>query len=411
MTQDMEIDIKNTLIFTECVQNKVDKMLEIAAISYPKNEEFKKLVEIRNEKIMNAFKPRKVAAMLKFENVIESVNKEKDIANTPSPTYDLEPEAVNDEGLAQKDGPLIHGLMWSHAGRKRRYKNQTSIARTPEQNDVVEIRNRTLVEAARTILSTGKLPLFFWAEAIAIVRFTQNRSLVIPRHKKTPYHITNERKPTVKFFYIFASLCYIVRDGENLDKMKEKGDACNFVGYYTQSKGYRVYNKRTRFIVKTIHVNFDEFPQMMFEHNSSNLDPQCQTMAADHNNFGLAPQCQTMALEQNSLSPDPRIVSKSSAITTVDASDKRQPQKKTPSTSTAIAADLTQLDIQTPPEPTTQEQNENANENINQAENVMVDEGEFINIFDILHNTIGQKTIHWNKFLEILHNQLEQDDS
>ncbi|GJS50678.1 retrovirus-related pol polyprotein from transposon TNT 1-94, partial [Tanacetum coccineum] len=112
----------------------------------------------------------------------------------------------------------------------------TSTARTPEQNGVVERRNRTLVEAARTMLRAAKVPLFFWAEAIATAYFTQNRSLVIPQHKKTPYHIINARKPSVKFFHIFGSLCYIVRDGENLDKMKEKGDACIFVGYYTQSK-------------------------------------------------------------------------------------------------------------------------------------------------------------------------------
>nr|GEZ81049.1 hypothetical protein [Tanacetum cinerariifolium] len=75
---------------------------------------------------------------------------------------------------------------------------------TPEQNDVVKRRNHTL------------------AEAIATACFTQNRSLVIPRHEKTPYHIINDRKPLVKFFHIFCSLCYIARDGENLDKIKEK---------------------------------------------------------------------------------------------------------------------------------------------------------------------------------------------
>nr|GEZ48806.1 retrovirus-related Pol polyprotein from transposon TNT 1-94 [Tanacetum cinerariifolium] len=100
--------------------------------------------------------------------------------------------------------------------------HQTSIARTPEQNDVVERQKRTLVEAARIMLSAPKVPLFFWAEAIATACFTQTRSLVIPRHKKTPYHIINDQKPSVKFFHIFGSLCYIVRDGENLDKMKEK---------------------------------------------------------------------------------------------------------------------------------------------------------------------------------------------
>ncbi|GKA94304.1 putative ribonuclease H-like domain-containing protein [Tanacetum coccineum] len=76
------------------------------------------------------------------------------------------------------------------------------------------------------MLSAAKVPLYFWAEAIATTCFTQNRSLVIPRHEKTPYHVINVWKQLVKFFHIFGSLCYIVRDGENLDKMKEKGDAC-----------------------------------------------------------------------------------------------------------------------------------------------------------------------------------------
>ncbi|GJW35831.1 retrovirus-related pol polyprotein from transposon TNT 1-94 [Tanacetum coccineum] len=101
-------------------------------------------------------------------------------------------------------------------------EHQMSTARTPEQNGVVERRNRTLVDAARTMLSAAKVPLFFWAEAIATTCFTQNRSLVIPRHEKTPYHIINGHKPSVKFFHIFGFLCYIVKDGENIDKMKEK---------------------------------------------------------------------------------------------------------------------------------------------------------------------------------------------
>ncbi|GKC04854.1 retrovirus-related pol polyprotein from transposon TNT 1-94 [Tanacetum coccineum] len=105
---------------------------------------------------------------------------------------------------------------------KEGIRHETSTARTPEQNGVVERRNRTLVEAARTMLSAAKVPLFFWAEAIATTCFTQNRSLIIPRHEKTPYHIINGRKPSVKFFHIFGSLCYIVEDGKNLDKMRKK---------------------------------------------------------------------------------------------------------------------------------------------------------------------------------------------
>nr|GEW94618.1 hypothetical protein [Tanacetum cinerariifolium] len=160
--------------------------------------------------------------------------------------------------------------------------HQTSISRTPEQNSIVKRRNRTLVEAARTMLSAAKVPLFFWAEAIATACFTQNRSLIIPRHEKTPYHISNDRKPSVKLFHIFGSLCYIVRDGENLNKMKEKGDACIFVGYSTQSRSYRVFKKRTRVIVETIHVNFDELPQMASDHVSSDLVPQYRGETSSH---------------------------------------------------------------------------------------------------------------------------------
>ncbi|GKC95863.1 retrovirus-related pol polyprotein from transposon TNT 1-94, partial [Tanacetum coccineum] len=163
---------------------------------------------------------------------------------------------------------------------KEGIRHETSTARTPEQNGVVERRNRTLVEAARTMLSAAKVHLFFWAEAIATTCFTQNRSLVISQHEKTPYHIINARKPSVKFFHIFAYLCYIVKDGENIDKMKEKGNACIFVGYSTQSKAYRVFNKRTRMIVETIHVNFDELPQMASDHVSSDPGPQCSTTSS-----------------------------------------------------------------------------------------------------------------------------------
>nr|GEX25971.1 hypothetical protein [Tanacetum cinerariifolium] len=70
--------------------------------------------------------------------------------------------------------------------------HQTSIAQTPEQNGIVERRNRTFIEAARTMLSAAKVPLFFWAEAFSTACFTQNRSLVIPHHEKTPYHIIND---------------------------------------------------------------------------------------------------------------------------------------------------------------------------------------------------------------------------
>ncbi|GKD73372.1 retrovirus-related pol polyprotein from transposon TNT 1-94, partial [Tanacetum coccineum] len=77
-------------------------------------------------------------------------------------------------------------------------EHQTSTPRIPEQNCVVERRNRTLVEAARTMLSASKLPLSFWAEPVATACYTQNRSIIISTHGKTAYHIINDRKPSIK---------------------------------------------------------------------------------------------------------------------------------------------------------------------------------------------------------------------
>ncbi|GJW02594.1 retrovirus-related pol polyprotein from transposon TNT 1-94 [Tanacetum coccineum] len=103
--------------------------------------------------------------------------------------------------------------------------------------------------------------------------------------------IINDRKPSIKHLHIFGCICYITKDGENLDKMKEKGDPCVMVGYSTQSKGYRVYNKRTRLIVESIHIKFDEIKEMMFDHNS--LVPQGQK-ASDYDNSSPMPPRQNV---------------------------------------------------------------------------------------------------------------------
>ncbi|GKC79817.1 retrovirus-related pol polyprotein from transposon TNT 1-94 [Tanacetum coccineum] len=158
-------------------------------------------------------------------------------------------------------------------------------------------RNRTLVEAARTMLSASKLPLFFWAEAIATACYTQNRSIIIPTHEKMAYHIINDKKPLIKHLYIFCCTCYLTRDGENLDKMKEKGDPCILVGYSTQSKGYCVYNKRTRLIVESIHLKFDEIKEMSetsVANDTSGLVSQRQK-ASDYENSDPVPQLQNVS--------------------------------------------------------------------------------------------------------------------
>nr|GEU31761.1 integrase, catalytic region, zinc finger, CCHC-type, peptidase aspartic, catalytic [Tanacetum cinerariifolium] len=164
-------------------------------------------------------------------------------------------------------------------------------------NGVVERRNHTLVEAARTMLSASKLPLFFWAEAIATACYTQNRSIIVQTHDKMAYHIINDRKPSIKHLHIFGCICYLTKDGENLDKIKEKGDPCTLVGYSTQSKGYHVYNKRARLIVESIHIRFDEIKEMSdmsVANDTSSLVPQRQK-ASDYDNSDPVPQLQNVS--------------------------------------------------------------------------------------------------------------------
>ncbi|GJW48613.1 retrovirus-related pol polyprotein from transposon TNT 1-94, partial [Tanacetum coccineum] len=186
-------------------------------------------------------------------------------------------------------------------------EHQTFTPRTPEQNGIVERRNHTLVEAARTMLSASKLPLFFWAEAIATACYTQNRSIIIPTHEKTAYHIINDRKPSIKHLHIFGCTCYLTRDGENLDKMKEKGDPCILVGYSTQSKGYRIYIKRTRLIVESIHLRLDEIKEMSetsVANNTLGLVPQRQK-ASDYDNLDPAPELQNVSPSADTTSSSP----------------------------------------------------------------------------------------------------------
>nr|GEZ66904.1 retrovirus-related Pol polyprotein from transposon TNT 1-94 [Tanacetum cinerariifolium] len=97
-----------------------------------------------------------------------------------------------------------------------------SSVRTPQQNGVVERRNRTLVEAARTMLIFSCAPLFLWAEAIATACFTQNRSIIHRRFNKTPYELINGKKPDISFLHVFSALCYPKNDREDIGKLGAK---------------------------------------------------------------------------------------------------------------------------------------------------------------------------------------------
>nr|GFA82884.1 hypothetical protein [Tanacetum cinerariifolium] len=239
------------------------------------------------------------------------------------------------------------------------------------------------------MLSAAKVPLFFWAEAIATACLVQNRSLVIHRHEKTPYHIINDQKQSVKFFHIFGSLCYIVRDGENLDKIKETCDACIFVGYSTQSRAYIVFNKRTRVIVETIHVSFDELTHMASDHVSSDPVPECQRMALEHDSLSPGTKC-----KENVTQTDRTVTTLNeldllfrSAVSTADAPNQRQ-QLTTPLNTHTTLAPTCQVPTQAP----TITSIENIPQAKSNSENAQVADNEFINIFCTPVQDRGEKS-------------------
>ncbi|GJY43691.1 retrovirus-related pol polyprotein from transposon TNT 1-94 [Tanacetum coccineum] len=100
-------------------------------------------------------------------------------------------------------------------------------------------------------------------KAVATACYTQNRSLIHTRHDKTPYELVHDKKSDLTFFRVFGALCYPTNDSEDFGKLQPTADIRIFVGYAPSRKGYRIYNKRTRRIMETIHVQFDELTKQM----------------------------------------------------------------------------------------------------------------------------------------------------
>ncbi|GJR50519.1 putative ribonuclease H-like domain-containing protein [Tanacetum coccineum] len=136
--------------------------------------------------------------------------------------------------------------------------HETSVARFPQQNGVIERRNRTLIEVARTMLIYAKALLFLWEEAVATACYTQNRSIVRLRHEKTPYELLHDKPPDFSFFHVFGALCYPTNNSDNLGKLQPKAE-----------------------------IDFDELTVMASEHSSSG--PALHEMTPATISSGLVP--------------------------------------------------------------------------------------------------------------------------
>ena len=110
-----------------------------------------------------------------------------------------------------------------------------SAARTPQQNGVAERRNRTIIEAARSMISEANLKIKFWEYAVHNACFTQNRSLIVKRHQKTAYEVLKKRQPEVGYFHIFGSPCFILNQRDHLGKCNtlKTPEGATWINQYT----------------------------------------------------------------------------------------------------------------------------------------------------------------------------------
>ncbi|GJR74592.1 ribonuclease H-like domain-containing protein [Tanacetum coccineum] len=139
-------------------------------------------------------------------------------------------------------------------GIKREYNN----ARTLQQNGVAERKNRTLIEAARTMLADSFLPNTFWAEAVSTACYVLNRVLVTKPHNKTPYELLTGKLPIISYIRPFGCHVTILNTIDHLGKFARKSDEGFLVGYSLQSKAFRVYNLETKRVEENLHITFSE---------------------------------------------------------------------------------------------------------------------------------------------------------
>nr|GEU33166.1 putative ribonuclease H-like domain-containing protein [Tanacetum cinerariifolium] len=137
-------------------------------------------------------------------------------------------------------------------------KREFSVSRTPQQNSIAEMKNRTLIKAARTLLADSLLPIPFWTEAVNTACYVQNRVLVTKPHNKTPYKLLHGRLPSIGFMRLFGCPVTIMYTLDPLGKFQGKVDEEFLVGYFVCSKAFRVFNSRTHIVQETLHVNFME---------------------------------------------------------------------------------------------------------------------------------------------------------
>jgi hypothetical protein len=137
-------------------------------------------------------------------------------------------------------------------------RHQFSAKYTPQSNGLVERKNRTLIDMARSMLSEYNVSHYFWAKAINTACFYNNRLYCHQFLEKTPYEILNGRTPNIAYFWVFGCKCYILKKNTRLSKFEKKCDEGFLLGYSTTSKAYKVWNLTIGTLEEVHDVEFNE---------------------------------------------------------------------------------------------------------------------------------------------------------
>ena len=161
---------------------------------------------------------------------------------------------------------------------ERGITHQFSAPRTPQQNGVVERKNRSLQETARTLLQESKLPRSFWAEAVNTACYVLNRVIIRPILNKTPYELLRNKTPNIGYFKVFGSKCFVLKKIDRVGKFDAKSFEAIFLGYSSTSRAYRYYNLDNHTVEESIDIVFKEpnndLPRD--EEDDAGIDPNAQ---------------------------------------------------------------------------------------------------------------------------------------
>nr|GEU36970.1 putative ribonuclease H-like domain-containing protein [Tanacetum cinerariifolium] len=177
----------------------------------------------------------------------------KDFINLVENQLNTKVKAIRcDNGTEFKNAHMID--FCGSKGIKREYSNP----RTLHQNGFAERKNRTPIEAARTILDDSKLPTMFWTEAVRTACYVLNRVSVTSPHNKTPYALLTGNIPSISHFKPFGCHVTILNTNDHLGKFDEKADEGYIVGYSTSNKANMVYNVPNKRVEESMNLRFLE---------------------------------------------------------------------------------------------------------------------------------------------------------